>query len=284
MNCPVCGDSPEKAFVKDGYDILECPRCGHRMAEAPDPSRHVEQVYGDDYFTGGGAGYTDYLAEEYLIRAAGRRYARILARHTKPGRILDVGSAAGFVLKGFEDCGWIGTGIEPNAAMASHAQTMLGLRVLIGGLEDLDPAESFDAVSIIQVIGHFQNPRSAIEQAVTSVRGGGYLLIESWNRESLTARLFGRHWHEYSPPSVLHWFSRDGLRCLGESLGLEEVAHGRPLKMLNGGHAKSLIKYKLSTLPLGQPASKVVGWLPNRIPLVYPFDDLCWILFHKPEG
>jgi len=33
-------------------------------------------------------------------------------------KVLDIGCAAGFILKGFEDSGWICRGIEPNETMA----------------------------------------------------------------------------------------------------------------------------------------------------------------------
>lgn len=108
------------------------------------------------------------------------------------------------------------------------------------------------------------------------------MLIETWDRKSLTARLFGRHWHEYSPPSVLHWFSREGLRKMGTASGLVHVSQGRPLKMLNGGHAKSLLKHKLETWALGAIASRLVNLIPDHLPLLYPFDDVFWMLFRKP--
>jgi SAM-dependent methyltransferase len=253
------------------------------MAEPVDWPRHIERTYGDGYFTGGGAGYSDYLSEGPLLRAAGRRYGRLLARHTEPGRLLDVGAAAGFVLKGFEDCGWHGTGIEPNATMAGYARDVLGMSVVAGELETARFDEEFDAVSIIQVIGHFRDPLEALRITARLVRSGGFVLIESWNRTSLTARAFGRRWHEYSPPSVLHWFSLKGLRRLAQSAGLRPVEHGRPLKMLNGGHAKSLIEYKLPEGPIGAAAAKVVQLIPERLPLVYPFDDLFWLLLRKPQ-
>jgi SAM-dependent methyltransferase len=252
------------------------------MAEPGDWSAHVARTYGDDYFTGGGAGYSDYLSEGPLLRAAGRRYGSLLARHAKPGRILDVGAAAGFVLKGFEDCGWRGTGIEPNATMAGYARDALGIPVVAGDLETARFDDEFDAVSIIQVIGHFRDPREALRITAKLVRSNGLVLIESWNRRSLTAQAFGRRWHEYSPPSVLHWFSLEGLCRLAHAVGLEVVEHGRPLKMLNGGHARSLLQYKLSSWPLGGAASKLLDLLPGQVPIIYPFDDLLWVLFRKP--
>lgn len=283
LTCPICQGEVRPSFVKNGHQIYECPACGHLMARAPaDVVAHVADTYGDTYFTGGGAGYSDYLGEADLLRAAGRRYGELLARHTRPGRILDVGAAAGFLLQGYAEAGWSGVGIEPNAAMARHARDELGLDVRVGTLETLDGEETFDAVSIVQVIGHFADPRLALERAAARLRPGGLLLIECWNRRSLTARLFGRNWHEFSPPSVLHWYSIDGLRRLGEGIGLGWVARGRPAKRLNGAHAKSLLKHKLAELPGGRVLAACVDVVPDGVNLVYPFDDVFWALFAKP--
>lgn len=279
--CPICRGSPRRLFAKEGFDILECPSCGHQLAEIPDPAAHVGQVYGNSYFFGGGAGYPDYTAEGDVLRAAGRRYGRLLAKYTEPGRLLDVGAAAGYVLKGLEDCGWEGVGLEPNARMARHAEEVLGLRMVIGLLEVVDFDEIFDVVSIFQVIGHVVDPRIALKNAARFLVPGGYMLIDCWNRQSLTARVFGQNWHEYSPPSVLHWFSVDGLRRLGEGIGLIHVAHGRPLKILTSAHAKALFRHKFSSSSLGNVTAKAIDFLPDRMPIVYPFDDLVWMLFRK---
>jgi len=78
----------------------------------------VARIYDDDYFQGGKAGYPDYLAEADLLRCHGRWYGRLLAKYMQPGRVLDIGAAAGFILQGFQDCGWKGNGVEPNQRMA----------------------------------------------------------------------------------------------------------------------------------------------------------------------
>ena len=281
MQCAICSGITRPLFSKDGYDIHGCEGCGHRMADVPDWADRFDEIYGDAYFKGGGQGYSDYLNEGWLLRAAGKRYGRIAARYAEPGRLLDVGAAAGFLLQGFGDAGWHGIGIEPNDSMAEYARSSLGLEVITGTIENIDACEEFDLVSMIQVIGHFKEPRIAVEVASRALRPGGCLLIESWDRSSLTARLFGRRWHEYSPPSVLHWFSRRGLCRLVEERGFRQAGRGRPLKLLDGGHAKSLLEYKLSGGWLGRAAVKALSAVPDRLPIVYPGNDLFWAIFRK---
>jgi SAM-dependent methyltransferase len=283
-SCPICGASATQKFQKYKYWIVQCTRCHHQFLEEQLLASHAEQVYGDDYFYGGQAGYPDYLAEEKLIRDHGRRYGKLVAKYMVPGRMLDVGAAAGFVLSGFVDYGWQGDGIEPNAGMAAFGREQLGLNVQAGTLENLRTLmgdRTYDLVSMVQVLPHFYDLRQALTAAAEATNPGGHWLIETWNRDSLSAKLFGRQWHEYSPPSVLHWFSPSDLKLLAESYGFEVVDQGRPQKWINGAHVKSLLGYKFETMPFGKVFKAMLRLLPDNLRIPYPAEDLFWTLFRK---
>lgn len=280
--CPLCGEATNRLFERHGHWIRECGACLHRSAEVDTGEGFLEAVYDDDYFFGGGAGYPDYLAQAAALRARGRRYARKLRRWTEPGYMLDVGAAAGFVLQGFVDEGWRGRGVEPNAGMVEHARREFGLDVVRGTLEELTVDEPFDLVTLIQVIAHVPDPRRTVEAVRDALRPGGLCLLETWDRKSWTARLLGQNWHEYSPPSVLHWFSRDSLRRLFEEHRLEHVAGGRPFRTVNGRHAKSLLDHKTRGVPGGALVRGLASLVPDRLSLPYPSEDLFWMLFRKP--
>ncbi len=269
-------------FEKSGHAIEDCAHCHHRFTRpAAPPTNHVSAVYSDHYFSGGGAGYSDYLSEEKLLRQRGQWYAKVLSRHTRPGSILDVGAAAGFVLQGFVDSGWTGNGIEPNDTMASIARGRLGLEVWTGMMEHLAADLQYDAVSLIQVLPHFVDPRHAMSVVASILKPGGLLLVETWNCRSWTARLMGKNWHEYSPPSVLHWFSPDGVARLGRPFNLTEIARGRPAKKLLSSHAKSLVEHTLSGSILGKVGLPLLKLIPDNWVLPYPAEDLFYMVLRK---
>lgn len=279
--CTICGGESRRLFAKRGVSIRGCHRCAHQFAEFALDHEHAARVYGDDYFFGGAAGYDDYLSEARLLRAHGERYARLLAPHLAPGRVLDVGAAAGFVLEGLLDAGWTGAVVEPNARMALLAHERLGVPAFVGTLEQFESADRFDLVTMIQVVAHFGDLRRAFAAAAAATVPRGWWLVETWNRDDWVARLLGRHWHEYNPPSVLHWFNPAGLRKLASDFGFEQVAVGRPRKRLNAGHAMSLLRFHAAGRRLGALATLAESLVPDGLPVPYPFTDLFWALFRR---
>ena len=281
--CPLCSGVPIRLFEKQGHGIARCDDCGHRFAQIAVSDDHVESIYGDDYFVGGGDGYRDYLSESRLLRSHGRRYGELLKRFSPAGELLDVGAAAGFILQGLGDAGWHGEGLEPNDRMAAFAREQSGLAVNTGSLECFVTTKRYDAVSMIQVVAHFVDPREAFARVANLLKPGGVCLIETWNVASWTARCFGKSWHEYSPPSVLHWFTPERLADLLTEFGLHQVARGRPSKWINAGHATSLLQHKLSRNIVTRWLSKPLGLLPEHLALPYIGDDLFWGVYRKSQ-
>lgn len=278
--CPLCGAEASRVFSIDQQAIADCTDCGHRFLDDPVPDDHVATVYADSYFFGGGAGYQDYTAEAELLIAQGRRYGALLAEHAAPGRLLDVGSAAGFISRGLSEAGWQVTGLEPNASMVRYANDKLGLDVRQGTLETADAREPFDAICLIQVIGHFHDLARSLDRLSALTRPGGLCLIEYWRRESAIARLLGKRWHEYSPPSVLHWFTIASLERAMRDRKFEPVASGAPKKYISGGHAASLLSHKLGGVP-GRGILTAPLRMLATAKLPYPPLDLEWRLFRR---
>lgn len=283
MTCPVCtGDSLKPALQIKGYDLLDCARCGHRFAEVKVDASHVTTVYGDDYFLGGGAGYANYLAEGEMLREQGRAYHDLLVPFVGKGaHLLDVGAAGGLVMKGLLGDAWTGQGVEPNATMAAHARDDLGLDVTKTALEDFSSSAKFDVVTCIQVMPHFYDVQRAMEAIAQVTRTTSHLLVETWNKDSKTARLLGKHWHEYSPPSVLHWFSPSTLDTLVRRFGFERITQGKPKKELSSGQAKALVDHKLSGTGLASPFRKLALAVPDSWSVPYPADDIFYCLYRR---
>ena len=278
--CPICQGSGEEVFRVSDIPVVNCADCDHRFAGLKVDESHTLRTFGDEYFTHGDHGYTDYLADGKSVLEVGRRYAKLMSRHTAAGRMLDVGAAAGFVMKGFHEHGWEVMGLEPNATMASEARNQFGFEVLAETMENNSLHGKFDLINMTQVVAHFNDTRLAFEQAAELTADRGYWLIETWNYRSLTARAFGRMWHEYCPPSVTQWFTPTSLRKLAEQFEMVQVAQGRPRKVIGGEHARSLLAYTMKRVGLGflNPCARII---PANMVLPYPGEDAFWMLLQR---
>jgi SAM-dependent methyltransferase len=277
--CPVCNSTSRKIFDIDHYIIRSCQVCAHQFTEMHPGPEHVENVFDDAYFQGKESGHGDYLSEGKFLKLKGRRYAQLISRYfKKPGRVLDVGSAAGFVLKGFIDQDWKGSGIEPNAYMAELANRS-GLRMAKTTLEKFRATEKYDLITFIQVIAHLTDVQEAFRVAADATQTNGHWLIETGNRDSIKARLWGENWQAYHPPSTLHWFSPKDLQRLVAQFGFQEVARGKPRQWVNAGHAKASLRQKKGLLNI--LALLLLMPIPNRFQIPYSAPDQFWVIYKK---
>jgi hypothetical protein len=151
----------------------------------------------------------------------------------------------------------------------------------VNTLETAIISEQFNLVLMVQVIAHLYDLNESIGKISGSILPGGYLLVETWNKDSLTAKLFGKNWHEYSPPSTLHFFSKKTLTDLLSQYGFIWVDGGRPSKKIHSKHAKALLKAKFSSSRLLACINPLLSIIPEDVLIPYPAEDLFWALFKK---
>jgi 2-polyprenyl-3-methyl-5-hydroxy-6-metoxy-1,4-benzoquinol methylase len=226
-------------------------------------------------------GYSNYLNQKDSLIARGKKYARLINRYAPKGTVLDVGAACGFILKGFEMEGWDGTGIEPNEEMVSYGKTHFHQNLVPTSLEEFRSTHTFDLITMIQVIGHFYDFDKSLDNIARHVKPQGLVLIESWERSSLPARLLGKKWHEYNPPSVLQWFSKKTLTAALGQHGFEPVAFGRPQKKISFRHLLSYLQYRSSNKALKSALNKLASSKFTRFHVLYPPLDIFWALYRK---
>ena len=270
-------------FDIGAFPIFECAPCVHRATPPPpNTASHVEEIYSDEYFLSGGAGYPNYIEEKDVLTQRGRYYGTLLVRHIpRPGAVLDIGAASGFTLQAFRSLGWQTCGVEPNVRMAEYAREQLGLDVRNGTVESFDTAMKYDLLILLQVIAHLPNPRMALRHACRFLHPEGFILIETWDYRSVTARLQGRRWHEYSLPSVLHWFSKKSLHALMNQLNCKLIATGHPKKQIHLAHAASVLEHKYGHMPPFRLVLRALRVLPHGSSIPYHFGDVFWALYRR---
>lgn len=222
MTCPLCrAEGPRPSFTKNGHAVWLCRSCENEFVH-PRPA-DISGYYSIDYFRGNREkfGYTDYAAEAaFQRRNFRRRAARLSALLPEGGRALDVGCATGDFLAELGPR-WEKRGVEVSAELLKEHPAPPEVRVFVGEFEDFPVSEGpFDAVTLFDVLDHVLDPKAVLAKAAGLLRPGGVLAVLQGDRSSLFARLLGRRWYIYIPPTHLWFFSRRGLSRLLEEHGL----------------------------------------------------------------
>jgi SAM-dependent methyltransferase len=276
-----CTQQKKTLFTKKGFLIKECTTCGHRFTDIKNRENHLSETYSDGYFFEGKDGYPNYLEEKEMLYRSGVKFTKILTKYTKPGKVLDVGCAAGFILKAFENAGWECYGIEPNETMASYGRNELKLNITTGGMETYNVNQKFDLINLIEVIGSLYDLDKSMHNVSELCTKGGLVLVESWDMQCLAARFFGANWHEYCPPSVTNWFSDKTLNQLFNYYGFKIIAKGRPSKKINLKHGLAIIAENSSKSSLKKRAFNFLSRTLGDKAIPYPPIDVKWYLFKK---
>ena len=283
--CALCGSSEQRLRFRDGpFSVVACCTCEltyvtPRLVD----EQLLTRIYDELYWSSPVAsdrGYTDYAGDEELYLRTFERRVAGLERHlapqlTRPGRVLDIGCAAGYFLRVMQRRGWDVHGIEPSRSIRALAERDLGPeRVHAALLPDakLEPG-SFDLVTLWDVLEHLPEPVETLRAAASLLRPDGRLLVETQNVGSPFARLLGRRWQHYKHAEHLWHFNRRTLRDGLKRAGLRPV-------LMTPRHAgkyvsAAFVHERISRF--GRAASTLatpLGWLGERACYINPRDEL----------
>jgi SAM-dependent methyltransferase len=226
----LCGAVSRKLlYVREGYEIVRCRRCGLVFVDNSPPGAELIALYDEGYYEDGELpGYAGYADAEARKRHHARTLLAELERMMPMGRLVEIGCAYGYFLDEARARGWTVSGVEPAVHAADYARRELGLEVVDGSVAELAMgAGSVDAVTLWDVIEHLPEPRATLEVAASWLREGGVLALSTGNVGSLMARLHGADWSLMTPPWHQYYFSKRTLRALLELTGFTlERFHG----------------------------------------------------------
>jgi SAM-dependent methyltransferase len=201
-------------------DIVRCSRCGHMQVHPMPAADVLREAYAE-------AASDDYVEEEAGQRETARRaLARIEAHVPARGALVDLGCWVGFLPAEAQARGWTATGVEPSEFGAAYARERLGVNVIKSDLFEADlPEQSFDAVTMGDVIEHLTDPADALARVRSLLRPGGALWMALPDAGSRVARALGRRWWSVIPTHV-QYFTRGSITALLGRAGFEVLELG----------------------------------------------------------
>jgi len=206
---------------------VRCRACAHVYLSPRPAASDLSVIYPPNYYAFAGPG-SPLVARLRRRWEAGkvRLYRELVG--AGPRRLLDVGCGNGRFLSLLREFGapeWKLVGIDFDEAAAAQCRA-LGFEAHAGRIEDLDLGESnFDAVIMLQLIEHVEDPVAISRAVFRLLRPGGIFVVETPNLGGLDHAWFqGRWWGHYHFPRHWNLFSTASLRRMLEGAGFQ-IAH-----------------------------------------------------------
>ena len=217
--CVVCRSRDFRHLTsEDGYDWEVCDDCGLVRLTADltfdDEVALQDEALASSYI----AGYAHKI-DRKLARS--RQRLRIIMRHVKQGRFLDVGSNYGFMTETAGQAGFEAVGLEINPALVTHASRTYPQRRFVNAPLEVfqTQGEQFDAVYCAEVVEHVIDPRRFLETLAGLLRRGGVLLLTTPHIREYRRRGYTK----MQAPDHKVYFNDANLRRLLQECGFERI-------------------------------------------------------------
>jgi 2-polyprenyl-3-methyl-5-hydroxy-6-metoxy-1,4-benzoquinol methylase len=222
-HCPICeSTNSEIAFERFDRQILKCRDCEVGYVDAF--PANTNDVYSD----------TDYLGTQQFnyIDNVGYRKKRfaverldIIRRHLKRpfegAKLLDVGCGTGWFLEVAKGEGLDVTGLEIGEDLARYTANKLAINVRTTSLAELSLDETFDILTLFDVLEHVTNPRALLKSVSDHLNPGGIALLFTPNFDSVGIAILQEVSSLVMPAEHLFYFNPTSLRTIIEDTPLQ---------------------------------------------------------------
>ena len=189
IQCPLC-KSPKFTHIVtrvDKLDIVHCQECELAYVNPRPISEDITKMYEEDYYTGSddkSFGYSNRIPSAVNIKYIPPYGWELLVEETSLAnmRTLDIGCAFGHWVYWKSKAGARATGIDlaPDGIKWGRGKLNLDLRQTTLELLN-EPDESFDVITVIDLIEHVLDLESFMNQVVSLLKPGGLVFVQTPN-------------------------------------------------------------------------------------------------------
>lgn len=228
--CPVCGSADtvvQRVLFDDRYGypgyfrLFECTNCSHGFLENDFDAAELGNLY-SNFYPRRSLRLEDHVPHRersgFWAWLDGEQ--RSAFRWVPPGvRVLDIGCGFGESLGYHRARGCDAYGVEADSNIQRVAERF-GYNVHVGLFDpsNYDP-ESFDYVTMDQVIEHVTDPIATLSDVKRVLKPGGRLVLSTPNFQGWGPRVFGDRWIHWHAPYHLQLFTRKSMAAVAAATG-----------------------------------------------------------------
>lgn len=206
--CEVCGNNDSncfsEVFVKKKYTVVSCNNCKFTF---------IPKAYRKDI------PYSNYRDEDVLSEVRkGNNYLKyrrhklrvdFIKKYAKTGTLFDIGTGWGHFLYAAKRNSFSASGVEMSELMHHYAVNDLCLNVTNANFFELEiPENSYDVVTMWDVLEHLNEPNKAIKKAYKILKPGGYIFLQVPQIDSFVAKRQKENWTMLSIEHI-SYFSKE---------------------------------------------------------------------------
>ncbi|MDG2333050.1 MAG: class I SAM-dependent methyltransferase [Myxococcota bacterium] len=237
VRCALCGSERSETSATgedfeyetsdDTFHFVRCLDCDHQYLDPRPATSALDTIYPSDYYSF--VGTTNPLVallQRFWEGGKVRLYGGFVGQGER--NLLDVGCGDGRFLSLLERQGdpqWNPVGLEFDEGAVASCRAK-GYEAHCERIEDFaqrpDQKNRFDAILMLQLLEHVDDPARVCEHVHTLLKPGGAFIVETPNLGGLDYRLFaGRWWGHYHFPRHWNLFRLASLSQLLASKGFE---------------------------------------------------------------
>ncbi len=229
ISCPVCNADNYKVILKIKernnfynlnrdilFSIVKCKSCSMIYVNPTLDNTILAEIY-----SSGMLPFKQSFEETRQVE-----YQRVIKRIKKikpTGRILDVGSGHGHLLKIARNHGYQALGIEINKKGYEYSKSQ-GLEVINDYIENAELKDNhFDIVILFHLLEHTTNPSSILSEVFRVLKKDGLLVVAFPNVNCWRRLIKGKKWEGWHPVEHILYFSFPTLKKLLEKTGFRII-------------------------------------------------------------
>jgi 2-polyprenyl-3-methyl-5-hydroxy-6-metoxy-1,4-benzoquinol methylase len=219
--CCICNSSDSSLLFETKYPyhrypgnfiLRKCDSCGLIFNSPRLIDEELFKLYGKHYYFHKRSDAVEFqrIAHVYL------RTLALLDIDSDTKKVIEIGSAKGYLLALLKHLGWEVRGCELSPIAAEYAINTFGVDTYIGSVEQYinDSKKQFFPVTLaIDVIEHVPNPVGFFQALTSIIPREGFLVLDTPNADSYNISTLGYRWSGFNPFHI-YLFNRHNLEKL----------------------------------------------------------------------